>query len=417
MIVSIRFIVWLTMAYICLARVLKARRVILQTEVGVVSVKGADCRRFLQGLGTNDFDEAQSGTTFLSAFCNAKGVCLDYARVLCTDNGFRFICQSSSRARTLSVYFEKFLFPLDKVIVKDESSTATLYQIIGEEGESSSIGSSDKVVLTKTHDGKVYGFSEGYFSLPAKSLLVLGEGGMDSMAGIIDVRESDCHMQGKRAKEVSEQLRRLVGRPSVDEDIEPHNATALEAGLMHALHFRKGCFVGNEIVSKQVQTKAVRKHLVGLQCGCGVAKGAFLVEPESGEVAGFVSSGSVPVSEELTSLLSEQTRHRWGRKSPALAYVKTKLAHKGTRLRVAGVDTEEVVVEPLPFPRFAVSASPAPPVEKVKTRGKELRLDLEGNNAGGNTPEEMEAKRKAAKLEAMAARVAAMKEKREKGNP
>ena len=48
--------------------------------------------------------------------------------------------------------------------------------------------------------------------------------------------------------EIAEQLRRVKGRPFVNVDMEPYNITALEAGLMRAVHFRKGCFVGNEIL-------------------------------------------------------------------------------------------------------------------------------------------------------------------------
>jgi folate-binding Fe-S cluster repair protein YgfZ len=34
--------------------------------------------------------------------------------------------------------------------------------------------------------------------------------------------------------------------------------------MMGSLHFRKGCFVGNEIVNKQVAMNTVRRRLVGL---------------------------------------------------------------------------------------------------------------------------------------------------------
>ena len=340
-------------------------------------MKGAECARFLQGLGTNNF-EVRSGVTFLTAFCNAKGVCLDYARVLYTGEEYRFICQPSSRADTLLSLFQEFLFPLDKVTVKDESSSATLYQLIGMDEYNSS--NSDEVVQREFANGTVYEFSEWDSPIPTKSLLVLLEEGHEaSTAGVIELRDGYRHVQGQLSKEIAEQLRRVKGRPFVNVDMEPYNITALEAGLMRAVHFRKGCFVGNEILSKQVLTNSIRKHLVGLRCTHDVAQGAKLVERESGDVVGFVSSGTIPLSEEISSLLSEEERRRWGDMAPALAYVKTKLAQKGTSLQVIGLDSAEAEaeVELLPFPHFSVSASPAPPVEKVKTRGKEVRVDLE----------------------------------------
>ena len=50
---------------------------------------------------------------------------------------------------------------------------------------------------------------------------------------------------------------------------------------------------------------------------------------------GFVSSSPVPLSEEITAMLSDELQSIWGITSPALGYVKTKLAEKGTSLQVA----------------------------------------------------------------------------------
>ena len=44
-----------------------------------------------------------------------------------------------------------------------------------------------------------------------------------------------------------------------------HRFSPLEAGLMRSIHFQKGCFVGNEVVSKAVLTKAIRQKLTRLE--------------------------------------------------------------------------------------------------------------------------------------------------------
>ena len=66
-----------------------------------------------------------------------------------------------------------------------------------------------------------------------------------------------------------------------------------------------------------------------------------------------------------------------------------------------------------------MAASPAPPVEKLASRGKQILMDagtagvaMSADAAGSDTVAMTEAARKAAKLEAMAARVAAMKSKK-----
>lgn len=43
------------------------------------------------------------------------------------------------------------------------------------------------------------------------------------------------------------------------------SVTALEAGLMHIINFRKGCYQGNEVLSKMVSTNAIRRRLCALE--------------------------------------------------------------------------------------------------------------------------------------------------------
>jgi hypothetical protein len=77
----------------------------------------------------------------------------------------------------------------------------------------------------------------------------------------------DSALRGQDAANVYNSLRVQACRPAFGAEIRPpsidspYNCTVLEAGLMHTLHLRKGCFTGNEIVTKTINTNAVRRQL------------------------------------------------------------------------------------------------------------------------------------------------------------
>ena len=484
---------------------------ILDTNVGVLSVSGPDRVRFLQGLGTNDFEEVEVGAWFFTAFCNAKGTCLEYAHVLCTEESFKFICQSAHRATTLYQHLEKFLFS-SRVELHDESASSKLVQILREGVEMGKTGEKWDTLKclrgtfnrSKTCTGdllfKLPGAGDTVPLLRGDHILVQKKGGCPFLEGefgyetiyntssqyrVEEEKEKEGYggvaqtavvAAGAQAERLVEEIRVLSGRPSIAIDIEPLNATVLEAGLMGGIHFRKGCFVGNEVITKKVATKAIRRHLVGVRVlpsyknsgntgsSTRLACGMQLIEPKSGEQVGSITTPPLPLSPEIVKLILPPTAQVWGAdrpqlsQTPALAYVKTKLAEAGTILtavqqqqgkeeersvreggvvKVAGAVKVAVIVEPLRFPRFSVASSPAPPVQRMKNKGKEVVIlekekakeDEEGkaknerererereSDDDGMNAEEREAARKTAKLEALAARVATMQSRRRNRN-
>jgi folate-binding protein YgfZ len=71
------------------------------------------------------------------------------------------------------------------------------------------------------------------------------------------------------------------------------SVTALECGLMHGLHFRKGCYVGQETISKTVSmtSNAVRRRLCALsikqQGGPAAAVAGDAILDQDGERSSF----------------------------------------------------------------------------------------------------------------------------------
>ncbi|MDH5681262.1 MAG: aminomethyl transferase family protein, partial [Spirochaetota bacterium] len=135
-------------------------------------------------------------------------------------------------------------------------------------------------------------------------------------------------------EEVCETLRieSGVARFTVDmtEDTIP-----LEAGLDHAISFTKGCYVGQEVVTRMKHRGHPNWSLLGLMASPGISL----------SVGQKLTTGEKDVGH-VTSATQSPTLGR----SIALARVRRSCEEVGTKLRITGLEEDhEIVVSALPF--------------------------------------------------------------------
>ncbi len=166
--------------------------------------------------------------------------------------------------------------------------------------------------------------------------LVLPKGARaDDAATILADRAHDLGLQ-RIERAALETLRVEAGHPAFGHELD-QRFNPLEAQLRWAISFAKGCYIGQEVVARLDTYKKVQKLLVGLRL-----PETADVDPDArleadGKERGFVTS--VGYSPAL-------------RRPIALAYVRTAYAEPGTRLRLDGPDGPvEAEVVPLPFVR------------------------------------------------------------------
>ncbi len=112
----------------------------------------------------------------------------------------------------------------------------------------------------------------------------------------------------------------LAGR-EISEDYIP-----LEANLWPAVNFKKGCYIGQEIIARMESRGKLARRLVGLRLAALVAVGAEVRAGESASVVGTITSaGDLP---------------SYG--PAALTYLKTAATEPGTAVTVASADAAPV---------------------------------------------------------------------------
>jgi folate-binding Fe-S cluster repair protein YgfZ len=121
----------------------------------------------------------------------------------------------------------------------------------------------------------------------------------------------------------------------------------LETGLLDAISFNKGCYVGQEIIARMDSRKRMAKQLRGLKLSAIPALEAATPSADQGEQAGPQPLGKLSVEgKEAGDLTSMVISPRFG--PIALAYVRSAHVAAGTEVGIANSDVTATVID-LPF--------------------------------------------------------------------
>ncbi len=206
----------------------------LLDDRGIVRVSGEDATRFLQGLLTNDVERLQAGEVRYAALLSPQGkILFDMLVVrLAGEPAFLLDCaaeQAADLARRLGFYKLRA-----KVSIADESADHAVVAAWGEEPENEP----GAALYRDPRDPRL-----GWRAiLPRAKAAAVGE-------------------EHKRDYEA---LRIAAAAPKGGTDFAygdafPHDANL---DLLHGVDFEKGCFVGQEVVSRMKHRGTARKRVV-----------------------------------------------------------------------------------------------------------------------------------------------------------
>ena len=277
-------------------------------------VTGADRFRFLNGQITNDLRKASETAAIEACVLNAKGKMNAHIFIVAIGESFLIDAEPELR-ETLRVRLERYIIA-DDVEIEDVTDQFSLFHVLTD--EPSGLGS-DRSVSARRFAGTGWDI----WSDPARHDALRG----DLSSGFVFVDSA-----------AAELMRIEQGLPrwscELTDEIIP-----IEANLeQRAIDYQKGCYIGQEVISRIKMSGQTNKRLCGLISlnNAPLHAGMKLVAPSaSGKEAGWITSA---------------TRSQRLGKEIALAYVKRGFNDPATNLNALSPDAAiPVEVISLPF--------------------------------------------------------------------
>lgn len=276
-------------------------------------VAGADRVRFLNGQITNDIRKASEEKAIEACVLNAKGKMDAHLFVHAESDAF-LIDADPSLAPFLQVRLERYVIA-DDVQIEDVTGQRSIFHVIGADAPKLSVP--DPVVAVQR------------FGVPGADIWC-DANQRDQVAGELRNEFKFCD------QDCAEQLRIERGIPRWGRELTAE-IIPVEANLeQRSIDYDKGCYIGQETISRMKMSGQRNKQL----CGLVSLTGAALV-PEMRLVAG-------PEHKDAGWITSAT---RMGDREIALSYVKRGFNSAGTKLEAVSGDNAPVSAEvaELPF--------------------------------------------------------------------
>ena len=286
---------------------------------GKIRLNGEDRARLLHAMSTNHIQQLKPGTGCYAFFLNDKGRILADANILCRPDHFLLDVQPETR--------EKLYQHLDHYIIADdvtlEDMTDTTATIAVEGPESSAVleraGAPVPVAECATAE---------WDSRLVARLSFTGGTGFFVLAPASQRPELIAALEAAGASPADAEAFRVVrlehGTPRFGEDLS-ERFLAQEANQPRALHFNKGCYLGQEIVERVRSRGQIHRVLMPL-----------LLDTQSPPAPGAKLHIGEANAAEITSAAYSPALGR----VVALAYVRTEHAQPHTAMTLDGVTAE-----------------------------------------------------------------------------
>ncbi len=284
---------------------------------GRIYATGEDRARLLHALSTNHVQQLVPGTGCYALFLNAQGRILADANLLCLDGRILIDTEPETRGRVFQ-HLDHYIIA-DDVALEDSSESLACMAIEGPESAAAltSLGAplpdtpfshaawgERGLIVRLSHTG-----SPGWrIFLPQHEVAGASRG----------LEEADT--------EAVRTVRLEHAKPRWGEDFS-EATIAQEAQQMHAIHFSKGCYLGQEIVERIRSRGHLNKLLVGLRIDA-------TAPPQPGSK---LSAGGVEIGEVTSSALSPALG-----KVVALGYVRAAQAAPGSTVTCDGNESRVV---------------------------------------------------------------------------
>ncbi|NEP45047.1 MAG: folate-binding protein YgfZ, partial [Okeania sp. SIO2H7] len=239
---------------------------------GLLQVGDEERLKFLHNQSTNNIEILKPGRGCDTVFVNSTARTLDLATVYVAEDT-ALILVSPNRRQQLLEWLDRYIFPFDKVTLKDISSDYAVFSLIGPESNKLLEKLGETSLANEPHaTHKLINLADVEVRLAVGSGLATGGYTLivpaaDAVTVWQRLIEMGAVAMGDR---VWQQLRIEQGRPAPDRELtEDYNP--LEAGLWQTISFDKGCYIGQETIARLNTYKGVKQQLWGIRLN-GIAE-------------------------------------------------------------------------------------------------------------------------------------------------
>ncbi len=256
---------------------------------GVIQAAGEDRARLLHAMTTNHIEQLTPGQGCYAFFLTAQGKIIADAHVLCFPQFLLLDVEPAARARVYE-HLDKYIIA-DDVTLEDRSEALEVWAVEGPgaaaallamgapaPGEPCAHAPWEEAVLARISATGLPGFR---LFVPAAAT----EHWRARLTGVIQASEDDVRT-----------VRIERGKPRLGEDIY-ETTLPMETQQAHALHFQKGCYLGQEIVERVRSRGHVNRLLVGFRLDAHIPPAPRTPVLVNGQEVGRVTSAVVSPAE------------------------------------------------------------------------------------------------------------------------
>ena len=293
---------------------------------GLLQLGDEERLKFLHNQSTNNIESLKPGRGCDTVFVNSTARTLDLATVYVAEN-VALILVSPNRRQQLLDWLDRYIFPFDKVSLKDISSDYAIFSLIGPESNKLLEKLGETALANEPHA------THKLIDLAGVEVRLACGSGLATSGATLIVPAADAVKVWQKLIEMGavamgdrlwQQLRIERGRPAPDAELtEDYNP--LEAGLWQTISFDKGCYIGQETIARLNTYKGVKQQLWGIRLN-GIAKPGTILT----------------VNEEKVGKLTSCTETDGG--YFGLGYVRVKAGGIGLKVRAGDIEGEVVDV-------------------------------------------------------------------------
>lgn len=301
-----------------------------RTHHGLLSITGDDRLRFLHNQSTNNIQGLKVGEGCDTVLVNSTGRNIDLVSAYIQENQVLLLV-SPEQNKSLFDWLDRYIFPFDKVAIKDVTKDYKIFTIIGEKSQDLLLEWVDNEFLNSPE------FSHKIITIEGIQLII-------TVGCNLKLRGYNLIIEQEKAfkiwdklitknpillnNEDYETLQILQGKPRVNHELTDE-FNPLESGLWDAISFNKGCYIGQETIARLNTYKGVKQKLWGIKLNGSI-------DPEKDKII-MVEGEKVG---KITSYLETELEHF------ALGYIRTKAGDIGLKVTIGEIEGEVVS---LPF--------------------------------------------------------------------